>query len=83
MADEGQGAPADFGGRVLPNPTGIKPTLDTDIKRKDPGFSAGAMGDTAQVNWSSPDHPLALHFTKKAATARKLTSSKPIAASEN
>ena len=26
MADE-QGAPSDFGGRVLPNPTGIKPVL--------------------------------------------------------
>jgi len=26
------GAPVDFGGRVLPNPDNLQPTLDTDIK---------------------------------------------------
>jgi hypothetical protein len=31
MSDE-HGAPADFGGRVFPNPDNIEPVLDTDIK---------------------------------------------------
>ena len=30
-AEHGEGAPADFGGRVIPNPKGLKPILDTDI----------------------------------------------------
>lgn len=30
--DAEHGAPADFGGRVIPNPKGLKPILDTDIK---------------------------------------------------
>ena len=33
---EEKGAPADFGGRVLPNPKGLKPILDTDIKDERP-----------------------------------------------
>jgi hypothetical protein len=32
MADHTRGAPADFSGRVIPNPKNIKPVLDTDIK---------------------------------------------------
>lgn len=35
------GAPVDFPGMVLPNPRGIKPTLDTDIK---PGRGARLSG---------------------------------------
>jgi hypothetical protein len=30
--DKSRGAPADFSGRVIPNPKNIKPVLDTDIK---------------------------------------------------
>jgi len=41
MADE-QGAPASFGGRVIPNPTGIKPVLDTEIVRKTDQPTSGA-----------------------------------------
>lgn len=32
--EEGHGAPADFGGRILPNPKGLKPMLDTDAQQR-------------------------------------------------
>lgn len=44
-AEHGEkGAPADFGGRVLPNPKGLKPILDTDAKpRTDEPTKDGKM----------------------------------------
>ena len=40
MAD--QGAPSDFPGRVIPNPSGIKPSWDTEDTRKGDTPTAGA-----------------------------------------
>lgn len=41
-----QGAPADFGGPVLPNPKGIKVSSDTDIPRASQRLSGGASMNT-------------------------------------
>jgi hypothetical protein len=80
MADEGQGAPADFGGRVLPNPTGIKPTSSEDDARKSDTpvgakFSVqNAPADQDKANGISP-HPLHLYAAKRGAPVRKLGAS--------
>jgi hypothetical protein len=74
MADEG--APADFGGRVLPNPQNIKP-FDSDTAARKADTPAGATmsvqnapADPDKANGITP-HPLAKHFQKKAAGVRK------------
>lgn len=41
MADE-QGAPASFGGRVIPNPDNVEPSWDTDARKKTDEPTAGA-----------------------------------------
>lgn len=87
MAD---GAPVGFSGPVLPNPSGIKPVLDTDIKRHaDEPTSDAKMtfGNTGKIQASvqnSPadsekangvtPHPLSAHFSKRGGPIRKLTS---------
>jgi hypothetical protein len=78
MADEG--APADFGGRVLPNPTGIKPAdSDVDNRKSDTPVGAkfsvqNAPADQDKANGISP-HPLHLYAAKRGAPARRLGAS--------
>jgi len=86
MADE-QGAPASFGGRVLSNPTGIKP-FDSDTARRKVDTPAGATmsiqnapADPDKANAITP-HPIHIHFAKKGGPIRKLGSA-PAYVSEN
>ncbi len=80
MAYEGQGAPANWGGRVIPNPTGIKPhDSDTDDRTGDLPAGAkfsiqNAPADSDKANGISP-HPLHLYTAKKGAPVRRLGSS--------
>jgi len=49
------GAPADFGGRVLPNPRGIKPMLDTEIPPPETErISGGAKMNTDNAPLTNP-----------------------------
>ena len=67
MAD--QGAPVSFGGRVIPNPSGIKPSWDTEDTRKSDTPVGGKMSidnapaDPDKANGITP-HPLQQHFAK-------------------
>lgn len=78
MADE-QGAPSDFGGRVLPNPTGIKPVLDTEIVRKTDVPTAGAHfsvdNPPAADLGQHKEHPVMQHFSK---TKSQKNAGKPV-----
>ncbi len=71
MADEGQGAPVGFGGRVFPNPTGIKPTSSEDIHPEPDKPVGGKLSidnppaDPDKANGITPrEHPLTQHFAK-------------------
>ncbi|MGA2886351.1 MAG: hypothetical protein ABSE80_14615, partial [Halobacteriota archaeon] len=49
------GAPADFGGRVLPNPQGVRPMLDTEIPpRETERISGGAKMNTDNAPLTNP-----------------------------
>src|ERR1700676_210468 len=49
------GAPADFGGRVMPNPHGVKPMLDTEIPPPETErISGGAKMNTDNAPLSNP-----------------------------
>jgi hypothetical protein len=48
------GAPADFGGPVLPNPKGLKPILDTEIKPETERLSGGAKMSTDNAPLKTP-----------------------------
>jgi hypothetical protein len=50
MDDEQQGAPTDFGGRVIPNPTGVKPVLDTEIQPNVAPLAGGAKMSTGMYH---------------------------------
>jgi hypothetical protein len=79
MADKGQGAPVGFGGRVFPNPSGIKPAdSDVDNRKSDTPVGAkfsvqNAPANQDKANGISP-HPVMLHFAKKGGPVRKLNS---------
>lgn len=93
MADEGKGAPADFGGPVFPNPKGIKPVADDEIERpsdKPMGGGKFSLGGSSEAHYdiSNPPaadvnaHPVHIHFSKKGGPIRKLHSA-PADVSEN
>lgn len=48
------GAPADFDGPVLPNPKGLKPILDTEIKPETERLSGGAKMSTDNAPLKTP-----------------------------
>ena len=48
------GAPADFGGPVLPNPKGLKPILDTEIQPETERLSGGAKMSTDNAPLKTP-----------------------------
>ena len=60
LGDPGEGAPANFGGRILPNPDHIEPHLDTDssipLTRLPNGvsFQKGNFSGAPQMDVSSP-----------------------------
>lgn len=76
MADE-KGAPAGFPGPVFPNPSGVRPKLDTEPTDTD--SPVGAKFDTSLSTHGQPmdlhnpqaaefgpkRHPLTKHFDKK------------------
>jgi len=78
MADE-KGAPADWPGRVLPNPGNVKP-VDSDVESRTGDLPAGgkmsidnAPADPDKANGITP-HPIQAHFSKKGGPVRKLGS---------
>ena len=50
-----EGAPADFAGRVLPNPKGLRPMLDTDAQRDVEPISGGAQMNTNNAPLTNPE----------------------------
>jgi hypothetical protein len=62
-----QGAPSDFGGRVLSNPDNIKPKLDTDpveARDKIQGATMSIANPGPTDTKSFPEHPMLEHFRK-------------------
>jgi hypothetical protein len=55
MPDDERGAPADFPGRVFPNPKNIKPVLDTDIKPEVDEPSGGGEMSIENAPLKTPD----------------------------
>jgi hypothetical protein len=64
-----EGAPADFGGRVIPNPKNVQPVLDTDIKPEVEKLSGGAKMNTDNAPLTNPkgdlSNPLAADISAK------------------
>jgi hypothetical protein len=54
--DKSRGAPADFSGRVIPNPKNIKPVLDTDIKAN-PKDKSDPKPPHGFAYYAEPYHP--------------------------
>ena len=49
-----EGAPVDFGGRVLSNPKGIKPEWDTEHRAQPQSFAGGAQGSIDNAPLTPP-----------------------------
>lgn len=81
MSDD-QGAPANFGGRVLSNEAGVKPSWDTEGPKPDePTAGAHFSIDNppaADLGQHKP-HPIMQHFSKKP----QKPAGKPVTATDN
>jgi hypothetical protein len=49
-----EGAPADFGGPVFPNPQGVKPVLDTEIKPEPMRLPTGVKANIDNAPLTNP-----------------------------